>query len=194
MPQTYIVAGRPSAAATVGATSRLAESNRASVVPVPGSGATSGADQESIGVKVSWAPGCAPASPAVLCITVDRASDGRPGNGRPAVAGLRETADGEQPLEPHPDRPDLHRGEVLGQRGTQPAGQVRPQLLQQLDRRRRQGLADPTPQHGPQLVDRKSTRLNSSHEWISYAVFCLKKKKKKIFHSYSTNKKKKTIP
>src|SRR5438105_10549549 len=27
-----------------------------------------------------------------------------------------------------------------------------------------------------QLQDRKSTRLNSSHEWISYAVFCLKKK------------------
>src|SRR5438105_5966279 len=27
--------------------------------------------------------------------------------------------------------------------------------------------------------DRKSTRLNSSHEWISYAVFCLKKKKRK---------------
>src|SRR5438105_12811095 len=26
------------------------------------------------------------------------------------------------------------------------------------------------------LLDRKSTRLNSSHEWISYAVFCLKKK------------------
>src|SRR5207247_7058555 len=26
------------------------------------------------------------------------------------------------------------------------------------------------------LRDRKSTRLNSSHEWISYAVFCLKKK------------------
>src|SRR5215216_7607881 len=28
--------------------------------------------------------------------------------------------------------------------------------------------------------DRKSTRLNSSHQIISYAVFCLKKKKKKI--------------
>src|SRR5262245_63065070 len=28
-------------------------------------------------------------------------------------------------------------------------------------------------------VDRKSTRLNSSHLGISYAVFCLKKKKKK---------------
>src|SRR5438105_14643624 len=26
-------------------------------------------------------------------------------------------------------------------------------------------------------LDRKSTRLNSSHEWNSYAVFCLKKKK-----------------
>src|SRR5207247_11019547 len=27
-----------------------------------------------------------------------------------------------------------------------------------------------------EILDRKSTRLNSSHEWISYAVFCLKKK------------------
>src|SRR2546422_2214482 len=30
-----------------------------------------------------------------------------------------------------------------------------------------------------ELGDRKSTRLNSSHGYISYAVFCLKKKKKK---------------
>src|SRR5699024_11980629 len=30
----------------------------------------------------------------------------------------------------------------------------------------------------PQIQDRKSTRLNSSHVSISYAVFCLKKKKK----------------
>src|SRR2546422_2239634 len=30
------------------------------------------------------------------------------------------------------------------------------------------------------VVDRKSTRLNSSHGYISYAVFCLKKKKKTI--------------
>src|SRR5258708_16315867 len=29
----------------------------------------------------------------------------------------------------------------------------------------------------PELRDRKSTRLNSSHQIISYAVFCLKKKK-----------------
>src|SRR5438105_4216915 len=31
---------------------------------------------------------------------------------------------------------------------------------------------------GGAVTDRKSTRLNSSHEWISYAVFCLKKKTK----------------
>src|SRR5690625_6424326 len=31
-------------------------------------------------------------------------------------------------------------------------------------------------------VDRKSTRLNSSHVAISYAVFCLKKKKKKAIY------------
>src|SRR5258708_31737648 len=31
-------------------------------------------------------------------------------------------------------------------------------------------------------VDRKSTRLNSSHQIISYAVFCLKKKKKSGIH------------
>src|SRR5204863_4870396 len=37
--------------------------------------------------------------------------------------------------------------------------------------------------HGEERIiftDRKSTRLNSSHVEISYAVFCLKKKKKKI--------------
>src|SRR5690554_8230837 len=35
------------------------------------------------------------------------------------------------------------------------------------------------------LQDRKSTRLNSSHVRISYAVFCLKKKKKKKQHFYN---------
>src|SRR3712207_8911185 len=37
--------------------------------------------------------------------------------------------------------------------------------------------------------DRKSTRLNSSHANISYAVFCLKKKKKKTEINYITEKK-----
>src|SRR5947208_6763755 len=32
-------------------------------------------------------------------------------------------------------------------------------------------------------LDRKSTRLNSSHQIISYAVFCLKKKKNKTTHA-----------
>src|SRR3712207_8480977 len=35
------------------------------------------------------------------------------------------------------------------------------------------------PRGGEATGDRKSTRLNSSHANISYAVFCLKKKKKK---------------
>src|SRR3712207_6876560 len=34
------------------------------------------------------------------------------------------------------------------------------------------------------LADRKSTRLNSSHANISYAVFCLKKKKKHTQHNH----------
>src|SRR5947208_7940314 len=39
--------------------------------------------------------------------------------------------------------------------------------------------ANPTDAHRRLSRDRKSTRLNSSHQIISYAVFCLKKKKKK---------------
>src|SRR2546427_5649759 len=62
--------------------------------------------------------------------------------------------------------------------------------LQQLDVRRVGGaqlayrlplqLARRVAEHacGLQAQDRKSTRLNSSHSQISYAVFCLKKKKK----------------
>src|SRR6266496_5402267 len=41
--------------------------------------------------------------------------------------------------------------------------------------RRHGGKHEPAP-HGQMLRDRKSTRLNSSHVEISYAVFCLKKK------------------
>src|SRR2546421_1873512 len=36
------------------------------------------------------------------------------------------------------------------------------------------------------MRDRKSTRLNSSHDQISYAVFCLKKKKKQQEHTKCT--------
>src|SRR6267154_4779664 len=43
----------------------------------------------------------------------------------------------------------------------------------------------------PPPRDRKSTRLNSSHPSISYAVFCLKKKKKTKFRTITIKKKKK---
>src|SRR2546427_8912660 len=41
-----------------------------------------------------------------------------------------------------------------------------------------------------EVRDRKSTRLNSSHSQISYAVFCLKKKKKKNEQNMSSHKRK----
>src|SRR2546429_3192559 len=41
----------------------------------------------------------------------------------------------------------------------------------------RSRISRPQPE-GLLKIDRKSTRLNSSHGYISYAVFCLKKKKK----------------
>src|SRR5207247_3832999 len=76
-----------------------------------------------------------------------------------------------------------NRPNLGGELGPRPLddGRPPPQLLE-LDRRRaaRHG---PVPdvvliecRYGPGREDRKSTRLNSSHEWISYAVFCLKKK------------------
>src|SRR5439155_26329570 len=63
-------------------------------------------------------------------------------------------------------------------------------------RRRRSRCAQPPPRAGmpprararepspscPTALDRKSTRLNSSHVAISYAVFCLKKKNKPHSH------------
>src|SRR2546430_12909536 len=44
------------------------------------------------------------------------------------------------------------------------------------------GLTTPHFAHDSQNRDRKSTRLNSSHSQISYAVFCLKKKKRSSSH------------
>src|SRR2546430_8668579 len=53
-----------------------------------------------------------------------------------------------------------------GPGGARAAAQPRPRL--------------PPPARGCRARDRKSTRLNSSHSQISYAVFCLKKKKKTL--------------
>src|SRR2546429_5235089 len=44
----------------------------------------------------------------------------------------------------------------------------------------RMAQAPPAEHHAAHDADRKSTRLNSSHGYISYAVFCLKKKKNAI--------------
>src|SRR6476620_12262222 len=64
-----------------------------------------------------------------------------------------------------------------------PGGRGRPRLPQAA-----QGVGRRRPRGGP---DRKSTRLNSSHANISYAVFCLKKKKTQT-ELLDMSKKKKT--
>src|SRR5688572_32444316 len=64
-----------------------------------------------------------------------------------------------------------------GQSSAQSAGR-RVASRPEADRYSEGGLSD---------LDRKSTRLNSSHSQISYAVFCLKKKKNKKQNKNSTN-------
>src|SRR5947208_8914357 len=68
-------------------------------------------------------------------------------------------------------QPRLGIGHRAGGRPAPEAVAVRP--LERRPGNRAIALAPPQP------GDRKSTRLNSSHQIISYAVFCLKKKKKK---------------
>src|SRR2546429_7701639 len=63
-----------------------------------------------------------------------------------------------------PDRAVAAAPGPLARRRHRRAGRVRPAPVGRGDRARRRGR------------DRKSTRLNSSHGYISYAVFCLKKK------------------
>src|SRR2546422_4170321 len=66
--------------------------------------------------------------------------------------------------------------------GRLPERQSGPDREDQHDHRAGEHLAHRTRQQRVALrsqEDRKSTRLNSSHGYISYAVFCLKKKKKR---------------
>src|SRR3712207_8765733 len=69
--------------------------------------------------------------------------------------------------------------------GTQQA-HLHPQVLRPVVFAYEQGVHVAEPIAGPVVdlvirVDRKSTRLNSSHANISYAVFCLKKKKNLVY-------------
>src|SRR5438876_3558918 len=65
--------------------------------------------------------------------------------------------------------------------GAQDGIEIKPQRTIRLACDRQRG-------HGWQIIiDRKSTRLNSSHPSISYAVFCLKKKNKKQQYEQRTN-------
>src|SRR5256885_11660362 len=60
-------------------------------------------------------------------------------------------------------------------------GRARAYALRRVSRRRRNRRGE------AERLDRKSTRLNSSHLVISYAVFCLKKKKKTASNQPSPN-------
>src|SRR5688572_31474509 len=70
----------------------------------------------------------------------------------------------------------LEQYRIASQRGIENSYVRQPLKSQQQNRNRNHGRAQHHDQAGG---DRKSTRLNSSHSQISYAVFCLKKKKKK---------------
>src|SRR2546421_8106980 len=65
---------------------------------------------------------------------------------------------------------DRHHLRRAGARDSQGSSAARSALVR--------GGAAGRPRLQPVRGDRKSTRLNSSHDQISYAVFCLKKKKK----------------
>src|SRR2546422_7561545 len=64
-------------------------------------------------------------------------------------------------------------------RGRRDDGGTRRAVAVVAERRRGSGVPLDEDRQTGLHQDRKSTRLNSSHGYISYAVFCLKKKKKK---------------
>src|SRR5438105_6808519 len=72
------------------------------------------------------------------------------------------------------ERHDVHR---LHHAGGSVPGLVRVAIAARDLSARRERCSGAALERGRGVRDRKSTRLNSSHEWISYAVFCLKKKK-----------------
>src|SRR2546422_8393927 len=71
----------------------------------------------------------------------------------------------------------LFRSRVVGHRRVLVRARHRQQRQRRRPGERRAEAREKAPAGGPAREDRKSTRLNSSHGYISYAVFCLKKKK-----------------
>src|SRR3712207_7388426 len=72
--------------------------------------------------------------------------------------------------------PERGRHLVGADRGVRPRGDRDLVLAALVDHDRGDPRGDAVePRHGAHVEDRKSTRLNSSHANISYAVFCLKK-------------------
>src|SRR2546429_6670126 len=70
----------------------------------------------------------------------------------------------------------LYRVDVSAKRRRQIFFRPQPALVQLHNRQPRASFIPGLPTHIRLALDRKSTRLNSSHGYISYAVFCLKKK------------------
>src|SRR2546422_4351298 len=90
---------------------------------------------------------------------------------------------------PHRD----HGGALVDDESVGLVGRMLPAVTEPVDlpaqvgeRRQQRRTGDPAVRDDLEIAvqqpppDRKSTRLNSSHGYISYAVFCLKKKKKNI--------------
>src|SRR3989449_6805756 len=112
---------------------------------------------------------------------------------------LRDDAAGPEVQVSHFTVADLALGKTHGEprRAEQRAGRVRPEPMPDGGPPELDGVALPTGTEAPAVehdqddrgADRKSTRLNSSHGYISYAVFCLKKKKKQHKeHTYIRHK------
>src|SRR2546422_6319137 len=71
-------------------------------------------------------------------------------------------------------------GRAIAERIRRPGGGALPEDVRgELDELRSE-LTGEVHQLRTEVRDRKSTRLNSSHGYISYAVFCLKKKKTEV--------------
>src|SRR5262245_63849640 len=81
-------------------------------------------------------------------------------------------------------RPTDGQSRIFAPRLASPENAAQPRQPVREARRLHRGEAQPRVP-----LDRKSTRLNSSHLGISYAVFCLKKKKKKQTNQRPTKKK-----